>query len=303
EDPEVVLHRQLDKLKGERLAALKAAGVPYEERMEELEKLEPPRPNAELIHGMFAGFAEKHPWIGREDVRPKSIARDLVERMQDFNGYVLELGLQRSEGVLLRYLSEVVRVLSRTVPETMRDEATDDLLLYLRDAVRSIDASLLDEWERLRSGEAIRAEEPREERPQPAELAADDPRRLADDARAFASRVRHELHRLLRGLATRDFAGACAAIHPLEGEPEWSAAELEAAMAPYFAQHASVDLRPAARLPHNTVLRREGKYCWAVTQKIVDPEGEADWLIDAVVDLAAPRPPGAPLIALRRIGE
>lgn len=302
EDPDVVLYRQLDKLKGEKIAALKAAGVPYEERMEELEHLQPPRPNAELIHGLFAGFAEKHPWVARDDVRPKSIARDMIERMQDFNGYVLELGLQRSEGVLLRYLSEVVRVLARTVPEAARDEATDDILVYLRNTVRSIDSSLLDEWERMRAGETYRPAVPAEQATGLVELAPDDPRRLADEPRALASRLRNELHRLLRALANRDWAAALDTIYPLAGEPEWTAAELEAAMAPYFAEHAFVDLRPAARLPHNTVLRRTSKYRWEAIQKVVDPEGEADWMLDTVVDLEAPRPPDAPLIALRRIG-
>ena len=301
ENPDVVLYRQVDLLKGLKIAELKAEGVPYEERMEALEKVEPPRPNKDMIYGMFEAFVERHPWVGGEDVRPKSVARDLVERMQDFNGYILELGLQRSEGVLLRYLSEVVRVLARTVPESMRDEATDDILVYLQDVVRGVDSSLLDEWERKRSGEPF-PEPTDDDRPAPPEMAADDPRRLADDPRALAARIRNDLHRLLRAFAGRDGAAALAAIHPLEGEPEWTAATLEEAMAPFYEEHQHVDTRPVARLPHNTVLHKEGPFRWEAMQKVVDPEGESEWMLDCIVDLEAPRPPGAPLIALRRIG-
>jgi Domain of unknown function (DUF3516) len=39
-----VLFAQLDRLKGETVAALKAQGVEYEARMEELEELEWPKP-------------------------------------------------------------------------------------------------------------------------------------------------------------------------------------------------------------------------------------------------------------------
>ncbi|MDY0062726.1 MAG: DUF3516 domain-containing protein [Myxococcota bacterium] len=304
ETPDVVIYRQLDLLKGQLIARLKAEGVEYEERMAALEQLEPPRPNAEVIFGLFAAFAEKHPWIGREQVRPKSIARDLVERLVDFNGYVVELGLQRSEGVLLRYLSDVVRVLARTVPEGMRDEATDDLLVYLRDTVSRIDSSLLDEWEQLRDGvtaapaaaAAVAAGAP--------ELAPDDPRRLAADPRGFAARVRNELHRLLKALGPKDYEAALGCLSPLEGEPEWDAASLAAALEPFFAEHGALDLRPVARLPHNTQLRPVGPLRWEAVQRLCALDDESDWLLEAVVDLtaAAARPADAPLLALRRIG-
>ena len=35
-------------------------------------------PNSEFIYDTFNAFAEKHPWVGQENVRPKSIARDMV---------------------------------------------------------------------------------------------------------------------------------------------------------------------------------------------------------------------------------
>ena len=79
EDPDPILRRQLDKLKGERVAELKAAGVEYDDRMAELEKLEYPKPNRDLVYDTFNAFAAKHPWVKTENIRPKSIAREMVE--------------------------------------------------------------------------------------------------------------------------------------------------------------------------------------------------------------------------------
>jgi hypothetical protein len=303
EDPTPVLLRQSDKAKDEKMAEMKANGVPYEERIEELQKVEYPKPNAEFIHGAFAAFAERHPWVGGEDIRPKSVARDLFERLSSFGDYVVEYGLQRSEGVLLRYLSEVYRALTHTVPEAARDEAVEDVRTHLRELLRGVDSSLIDEWERLRSGGALPSPQaPLEAEPEPLKLPEDDPRVLAQNPKAFAARVRNELHRLLKAVATRSWGDALAAIHPLEGEPSWTPEALAQAMEPYFAEHPFVDLKPRSRLPHNTVLRPDGELRWEAIQKIVDPEGEADWMLDCIVDLGAARPEGAPLIALRRIG-
>jgi hypothetical protein len=133
-------------------------------------------------------------------------------------------------------------------------------------------------------------------------MAADDPRRLLENPKAFAARVRNELHRLLKALANKKYEEALACVRPLAGEPEWNAQSLEQAMAPYFAEHAFVDLKPNARLPHNTVVTGMGEMRWEAIQKIVDPEGESDWMLDCIVDLTSPLPDGAPLISLRRIG-
>ena len=154
EDPGIVLLKQLDALKTKRLAELKAQGVEYAERMEELEKLEYPKPHRDFIYGTFDAFAAKHPWVGHENIRPKSVARDMLERFATFNDYVREYELQRSEGVLLRYLTDAYKTLAQTVPESYRDEALDEALQSLRRTVREADSSLLDEWERLQQPDA-----------------------------------------------------------------------------------------------------------------------------------------------------
>ncbi|MGC4114063.1 MAG: DUF3516 domain-containing protein [Myxococcales bacterium] len=300
ENPDVVLWKQVDRAKDLKMAEMKAQGMMYEDRIAELEKVTYPKPNAELIYGLFNAFAEKHPWVANEDIRPKSVARDLFERMESFNDYIVEYGLQRSEGVLLRYLSEVYRALAHTVPESARNEIVEDILTHLRETIRSVDSSLLDEWESMRTGEPVKTEA--KEQPRPKELAPDDPKRLLADPKKFAARLRNDLHKLLKAVAGKKWAEALTCIRPLAGEPEWTTESLGKALEPYFAEHAFIDVLPKARLPHNTVLTdlKEGR--WEAIQKIVDPQGETDWMLDCIVDLNGPVPEGTPLIALRKVG-
>ncbi|MFI5301875.1 MAG: DEAD/DEAH box helicase, partial [Polyangiales bacterium] len=139
EDPEVILRKQVDALKTRKMAEMKAAGIEYDERIAELEKITYPKPNAELIYATFDEFARLHPWVAHRNIRPKSIAREMVESFLSFDEYIKEYDLQRNEGTLLRYLSEVVRIVEQTVPPAARDEAFDDLAADLRAIVRGVD--------------------------------------------------------------------------------------------------------------------------------------------------------------------
>ena len=297
ENPDAVLWKQLDAARGRAVAEMKAKGMEYDERMAELEKVEYPKPLADFVYGTFNEFAALHPWVGAENIRPKSVARDMVERYMTFNDYVGEYGLERTEGLLLRYLSDAYKVLVQTVPETYRDERVDDVIAFLRATVRGVDASLLDEWERMRDP-AYRIAPPDHR----AALAALPPRPAEpdDDPRAFAARVRNELHRLLVALAGKRWDAAAAAVCQPDGA--WSPARLEQELAPYFAEHPAIDTRPVARLPHNTLLEKAGPRAYAARQRIVDPEGEVDWVIECAIDLARTRPAEAPLIELVRVG-
>lgn len=150
EDPMVVLTAQLDRIKDELMVQMKTEGVEYEERMTRLAEVTWPRPEAEFIEGAFEVFARHHPWVERDRPRPKSVARDMLECADTFNQYVARYGLKRSEGVLLRYLSECYRTLTQTVPAEAVTDELDDLIAWLGGVVRHVDSSLLDEWERLR---------------------------------------------------------------------------------------------------------------------------------------------------------
>jgi superfamily II RNA helicase len=289
ENPMVVLLAQLSRLKTEKLDQLKAEGVEYEQRMEELDKLEWPKPNREFIYSTFNAFAEKHPWVGEENIRPKSIAREMYEHFCSFDDYIRDYGLQRSEGVLLRYLSEVYKTLTQSVPESFRSDEVEDVVAHLGALVRQTDASLLDEWESLRTGA---------EAPAPAPAQAGRP--IVDDPRAFAARVRSELHRVVKALADKDYARAAQLFAP--AEPPATAARLEAELGPYWAEHAAIVTTPVARRPSYTLLKQLAPQKWQAQQRLLDPEGDEDWMIECEVELSGPPVGGAPLIALRRIG-
>src|SRR5262249_22711815 len=154
-----------------------------------------------------------------ENIKPKSVARDLYEKFCSFHEYVRELGLQRSEGVLLRYLSQAYKALVQTVPEARRDDALDDVIEHLRAMLRSVDSSLLDEWQSLRGLPGVKVPEPVYARPAAS---------LAEDPKALMVRVRGELHRLVAAFATRRWEDALAALAP---GSDWTAQKLEAELA------------------------------------------------------------------------
>ena len=297
ENPRPVLMAQLDKLKRETLDALKAQGVEYEQRIEELEKLEWPKPNRDFIYDTFNAFSDRHPWVGTENIAPKSVAREMLERFCSFHDYVRDYGLQRTEGVLLRYLTDAYRTLAQSVPARFRLAPVDDLTLDLGSLVRNVDASLLEEWEALREGGGAREEAA------PIQRKAPD---LAADPRALAARLRTEMHRLLGALARKDWDEALLSItqRPESDLPAWTSDRLATELAPYFAEHPSISTTPLARNQRNTVIKQSGPRLWDVEQRIVDPEGDEDWAIFARVDLTAPPAvEEAPIVELVRVGR
>lgn len=149
ENPGPVIAAQIERLRTELLGELKAQGVPYEERMERLAVVEQPKPLREFLYGSFDIFRRHHPWVEGENVRPKSVAREMHEQAMNFGEYVNHYGLKRSEGLLLRYLSDAYRALVQNVPADRRTPALDELTDWLGALVRGVDSSLLDEWERL----------------------------------------------------------------------------------------------------------------------------------------------------------
>jgi superfamily II RNA helicase len=291
ENPDVVLRSQLDKLKTERMDQMKAEGIEYEQRIAQLDEMEWPKPNGEFIYTTFNAFADRHPWVGETNIHPKSVAREMCERFASFDDYVRDYGLQRSEGVLLRYLSQVYKTLEQNVPVATRTDEILDVLAGMRVMLREVDSSLLDEWESLKEpgGRTLRA-------PVVARPAS-----LADDPRALAARVRAELHRLVKALAARDYETAVRLIAADGAEP-WTPERFNLAMAPYWATHKAVLTTPEARRPNLTRLDELGPGRYRAQQPLIDPEGDDDWAVDCVVDLTEPRPEGTPLLDLQRIG-
>jgi hypothetical protein len=293
EDPHIVLRKQLDRLKRDAVAEMKAAGMEYEERMEELDKLEYPKPNGQLIYGLFDAFGQQHPWVGHDAVRPKGVARELYDRALDFRGFVIDLGLERSEGVVLRYLSDVYKALVQTVPNWAVTAEVDDMIEFFREVVRGVDSSLLDEWEKLRDPAYV----PRPDEPEPEVVS----RGVLADERAFKVLLRNALFRLVRALSSHDVAAALAELEVDEADP-WSGERLATAMAPFWEEHESLRTDPRARGTEHTLIDVEPSR-WRVRQILLDAEGDHDFYADLVVDLERSAEEDRPVMTLRHLGR
>ena len=294
ENPGVILAAQVNRLKTELVTRLKMEGVEYEERMERLAEVRPPRPLAEFLYGTFDVFRAHHPWVGSENVQPKSIAREMYETGFNFRQYIEHHGLKRSEGVVLRYLTQAYKALVQNVPEAEKTGHLVDLEAWLGETVRQIDSSLIDEWEKIRNPDpahvpASEASEP--ERPD-----------VTRSTRAFRVMVRNEVFRWVQLLVRRstDDMTVLAEV-PAVGDTPWTAVAIGEAIAPYWDDHAVLPTDSHARGGEFFVLEAGGSDWWPVTQTIADPAGFHEWVLEGRVDLAASREEGRAVVLLGAI--
>jgi superfamily II RNA helicase len=301
ENPDMILRKQLDKLKGAAIAEMKMAGIEYEKRMEEIEKLEYPKPLREFVYSTFNEFADRHPWVGQENIRPKSIAREMFEGFRSFADYVREYDLQRSEGLLLRHLSSVYKVLCQTVPDGDKDDAVREMEQYLGLMIRQVDSSLLDEWEKMRDPSFERKAAP-EIRPPGAEEADRD---VTRDRKGFLAAIRTRIFAFLRAFSIGDGEAALALLDSGDdpaGQP-WTVERLREAFEAYRAEHQALLLDPNARnLRHTHLAPREDEASMIVQQVLVDPDEFCDWMAEFEVDLERSRERRQPWLRLRKIG-
>jgi hypothetical protein len=245
---------------------MKADGVEYEQRMEELAKLEYPKPMRDFIYETFNAFADRHPWVGEENIRPKSIAREMFEQFRSFVEYVLDYELQRSEGLLLRHLNSVYKVLSQTVPDGVKTDAVREMELYLGTLLRTVDSSLTDEWERMRDpgdrpmAPAARAGESL--RPPGAEAAAAD---ITRDATAFTAAIRTRLFTGLRAWSIGSHAAALDALDAARDAVGHAAGEAAADVAPDLPSDARA-VPAASRGAAPGGIRQSGSDAWTVAR-------------------------------------
>lgn len=288
EDPSVILFRQLDLEKTRAIQRMKAEGMEYEERMEELEKVERPMPQRETLYALFEAFRERHPWTPEEALRPKSIARQLYEENEDFNGYIRMLGIQRAEGVLLRYLTDVYKGCVQNIPEDAKSDEVYDLTEHLGAIIRQVDSSLIDEWEKLRAGEASSSEVvlEREERE----------RTIVDDPKAFAILVRNQAFRFVRLLARGDLDGAKELLE--RGDPWATSTKLEDQLSAYYEEYEELRIDAEARAVKNALLETIDASTLRLRQILLDPEDNRDWSLVFRVDLDESREEGRPMLYL-----
>jgi superfamily II RNA helicase len=287
EDPRQIVSEQRKKARGEAVNAMKSEGIEYEERMQLLEDVTWPQPLKELLDAAYETYRRGHPWVADYELKPKSVVRDMYERAMTFTEYVSFYGLSRSEGLVLRYLADAYRALRQTVPEDARTEELTDLIEWLGELVRQVDSSLLDEWARLQNPGA-----------EITEVRIDDkPPAVTRNTRAFRVLVRNAMFRRVELAALRrwDLLGE------MDAENGWTAERWQKAIQDYFEEYDSLGTGPAARGPAFLNIE-QGATQWTVRQVFEDPEGDHDWGIDAVVDLAESDEAGIAAITVTAVG-
>jgi len=213
----------------------------------------------------------------------------MVEMLQPFGGYIKEYGLARSEGLLLRYLSEVYKTLVQSIPERARTPELDDVTQYLGSVVRGVDSSLLDEWERMQHPERLLEDKPVEE------LEHD----FTRDRRAFTALIRNLCFSLLRALADRDYESFLDLVEP--GETPLAVADVERAFRPLFEKGETIRLDAVARHPQHTTLEPGDDFV-RVAQSILVGDDISEFAFSGRIDLERSRAQRRPVLLLDRVG-
>jgi hypothetical protein len=265
---------------------MKDDGIEYEERMALLEEITWPMPLRELLETTYSIYRDSHPWLPQDALSPKSVVREMYEQGMSFQDFVSRYRLARSEGLVLRYLSDAYRTLRQTVPDQHRTPELGELVEWLGEIVRQTDSSLLDEWESLTDPDAVHrhAVELAEHRPPTS------PRAISKQERAFAVMIRNAMFRRVQLVARDDLDGLMALDHATAertdppGEVVMTRSAWNAAIDDYYSEHDEVLLDADARGPDLLRVERTGR-SWPVTQTLHDPAGNHDWIIEALVDV------------------
>lgn len=293
ENPDLILRKQLDRLKSEKMYEMKMEGVEYEDRIAELEKLEYPKPNRDFIYQTFNEFAANHPWIAQDNIRPKSIVREMFEGFMTFDEYVREYDLQRSEGLLLRYISEVYKVLVQTVPATCKDDMMNEIIEYVGVIARQVDSTLLDEWEKLKRGGG-----PEAAKTASSEMPVTGEYDITRHKRAFTVAIRNEAFQYVKALAYDRFQAIvdmCKAVQP---EHPWSVEKLRERLGQYRLDHVGpvTDRRSRSGDLFKIIDSSDEFMC---EQVLCDEESHNDWVMVFAVDVNASRSAGRPVMSLK----
>lgn len=290
DDPRPITSAQLNAAKGAAVAAMKADGVEYEERMEALEEISYPKPLQELLESTYDIYAQTQPWILDFPLKPKSVVREMWERAMTFNEYVSFHKVGRAEGIVLRYLADAYRTLRSSVPAAYETEEFERLRDWLGETVRQTDSSLLDEW-----GDLVAGEEPSATAATPT---VPGPQLLTDNETAFTTMVRNTMWRRIELFARED----AAALGEMDGDAGWPRHKWDTALDEYFDEYDDIILDADARSPRRITIRVE-ENTWVARQVISDPDGNGDWAITAVIDLGLSNDAGEPVISSLTVGD
>ncbi len=247
-----------------------------------------PKPLEDLLDAAFDKYCQEVPWandFSSPQERPARYAGNR-ERLQ---GLLQTLGIARSEGILLRYLAEAYRSLDRTVPIEKRDERLRDIISWLGFVVRSVDSSLVDEWER------AAARQPSTRRRQ----AGHD--EVVADRRGCTLLVRNALFRRVT-LAAREHDRDLGEL-----DDDWGMSEIrwQKALDAYHEQHEEIltdgDARSAAMFSIDESDEKTA-HVWHVHQIFADEDGDHDFGIMGDVDLDATQDGGEVIFKNYRVG-
>ena len=289
EDPKQVLRAQERQARDEAMIRMKEDGLDYDERMDRLQEITYPKPLEDMLQAAFDEYRHDVPWANDYWLSPKSVVRDMVETASDFTGYIARYNIARSEGTLLRYLSDAYRALARTVPQEKRDEQLDDIISWLRVVVRSIDSSLVDEWENAGNPAALDAAPPQ---------GIDE---VVADRRGCTLLVRNALFRRVT-LAAREHVRDLGEL-----DEDWGMSEVrwQKALDAYHEQHEEIltdgDARSAAMFSIDESDEKTA-HVWHVHQIFADEDGDHDFGIMGDVDLDATQDGGEVIFKNYRVG-
>ena len=289
EDPKQVLRAQERAARSRAMAEMKADGIDFEERKERLQDVTYPKPLEDLLDTAFATYCAEVPWANDYELSPKSVLRDMLEGANDFKGYIQKLNIARSEGILLRYLAEAFRSLDRTVPVAKRNEQLEDIISWLGFMVRSVDSSLVDEWEAAGDPAALDMAPP---------SAAD---QVVADRRGVTLLVRNALIRRVT-LAARERYDQ---LGELDSDFGMTATRWERVLDAYHEQHEEIltdaDARSSAMLSIDEA-DEQTAHVWHVHQIFADEDSDHDFGIMADLDLDATQEEGEAVFKNYRVG-
>ena len=281
DDPRQLLQAQQSAARGEEIAALKADGVDYTERMALIEDVTYPKPLADELDEAFDTFCQGNPWAKEFELAPKSVVRDMIEHAMTFSDLIATYGLARSEGVVLRYLTDAWRTLSHSIPEANMNEELEDIIVWLGELIRQVDSSLIDEWAHMADEDS-----PIDQATLDRELAfgVEDPNALTANRRAFTIMVRNAFFRLAELFALEKERELDEMFDYLDPDTR---PDFPAGMDDYFDEYDDVDTGPDARGPEYFRLGDTTGRTWEVTQILKDPEDDNAFQFHGVVDLDA----------------
>jgi superfamily II RNA helicase len=296
EAPRQVLMAQQHAARGVAVGEMKADGIEYEERMALLDQVTWPQPLLELLEATYAMYRQTHPWLPEDALGPKSVLRAVWEQAMGFTDFVRRYELARSEGLVLRYLSDAYRTLRQTVPDAHRSPDLETIIEWLGETIRQTDSSLIDEWEALSHPDEVLAH-----RDEP----APPPRPLSAQERVLTAMVRNAMFARVAACARDDLDALMrlerAAADRFEPPRDvvLTRSRWDEALEDYYREHETLATDGDARGPAYFWMGAEevGEPPGAeegttarlrqVRQTLADPADHRDWVIEAVVDLDA----------------